>query len=47
MKCKNPNCNNEVKFDKQSNWNIRKVFCNNNSCCREFYANAKKVNKNE
>jgi len=36
MKCKNPECNNEVKENEHSR-RYGKVFCSN-SCCREFYA---------
>ena len=39
MKCKNPQCNNEVQFDKQNNQS-RKVFCSN-LCCKEFHTDQK------
>jgi hypothetical protein len=35
MKCKNPECNNEVRFDRQNN-QFRKVFCSN-LCCKNFH----------
>lgn len=45
VKCKNPDCKNEVKYDRQNN-KLHKVFCSN-LCCREYYDKMTRIKRQE